>query len=122
MADNFRITHDSLRPNLHDVDNRALRAIGLTLDYWAARAVSQMRTQARWTDRTTNARNGLSAVRRDNGLDSALVLFHAMPYGIWLEVRWSGRYAIIGPTLNDIAPDVHRLCGVAVLSTMRLGG
>jgi len=27
-------------------------------------------------------------------------IFHTVPYGIWLEVRWEGRYAIISPTLR----------------------
>jgi hypothetical protein len=114
------ITQNSLLPNLEDIDDRAVRAIRLILDYWTARAVSQMRANARWTDRTTNARNGLSAIRNNESDGGSLVLFHVVPYGIWLEVRWSGRYAIIGPTMNDIAPQVHRLAGEGVISTMRL--
>jgi len=34
------------------------------------------------------------------------VVYHTMPYGLWLEVRWSGRYAIIGPTMLHIAPQL----------------
>ena len=31
-----------------------------------------------------------------------LLLAHSVYYGIWLEVRFSGRYAIIMPTINYI--------------------
>jgi hypothetical protein len=111
------IRSDTLTPALERFDASVHEAIRRTLEYWAARAVSQMRQNARWTDQTSNARNGL-ATRVFVGQDeAALVLFHTMPYGIWLEVRWSGRYAIIGPTLNDIAPKVLQMVGQAILQT-----
>lgn len=109
------ITRDTLTPGLAAFDAQAKEAIRMTLEYWAARAVSQMRANANWTDRTSNARNGL-ATRVFMGEDEGtLVLFHTMPYGIWLEVRWSGRYAIIGPTLNDVAPKILDMVGQAIL-------
>lgn len=114
------ITSDTLTPGLVDLDERSHRAIRIMLDYWASRAVTQMRANASWSDRTTNARNGLSAVVEGVPGGGALVLYHAMPYGIWLEIRWSGRYAIIGPTLNEIAPQVLRMVGEGILRTTRL--
>jgi hypothetical protein len=102
------ITRNTLSNGLRDYNDDVVDAIRIMLDYWAARAVTQMRTEARWTDRTTNARNGLAAQRFNETDGGSLVLYHSVPYGIWLEVRWSGRYAIVGPTLNNIGPQVMR--------------
>jgi hypothetical protein len=54
---------------------------------------------APWTDRTGNARAGLHTVHNVGQNFVELTVAHSVPYGIWLEVRWSGKYAIIGPTI-----------------------
>jgi hypothetical protein len=62
---------------------------------------------ARWTDRTGNARSGLTAIADNSRSQSwhyEIVLFHSVPYGIWLEVRFAERYAIIKPTIRYEAP------------------
>lgn len=118
----FRWTSDTLSPNLSDIDKRALRAIHLMLEYWAAQAVSLMRANAPWTDRTGNARAGLAAEVFPDARGADLVLYHSVHYGIWLEVRWSGRYAIIGPTMNRIAPQVLEYVGRAVMQSTQTGG
>jgi hypothetical protein len=65
-----------------------------------------MNFNAPWTDRTGNARQGLAAQAFDEGANQGIVLFHQVPYGIWLEVRFSGRYAIIEPTIDVMGPQV----------------
>lgn len=110
-----RVDISDLVDGLDEFDENALKAIQITLDYWATKAMSQMKSGATWTDRTSNARNGLMARRFDEADGASLVLWHSVPYGIWLEVRWSGRYAIIGPTLNSIAPKVLKMCGEAIM-------
>lgn len=114
------IKSNTLSPGLDSFDDQAMRAIKMVMEFWAARAVTQMRQNARWTDRTANARNGLASKTYVDSESASLVLYHTMPYGIWLEVRWSGQYAIIGPTLNDLAPKVLRMVGQAILSTTQL--
>lgn len=71
-------------------------------EYIAPQAEAYMRQNARWTDQTGNARSGLRAeVLVDMGGNRvAIVLYHSVSYGIWLETRWSGRYAIIRPTVQ----------------------
>lgn len=60
------------------------------------------RTNASWTDRTGNARQGLFAKAQSGQRGGhSIVLYHTMPYGIWLEVRWAGKYAIIAPTIQS---------------------
>lgn len=101
MSSSFRIELSSLDHNLKNFDQRARRAIGATMTYQAAKSETWMRTNARWTDRTTNARNGLFAtVDESLGKDAwLLVLSHSVSYGIWLEVANSGKYAIVRPAL-----------------------
>ena len=67
-----------------------------------------MKTNARWIDRTGNARQSLYAeVTRLT--DSVLLAFdHGMDYGFYLELSHAGRYAIIAPALDEFAPRIWR--------------
>ncbi len=61
---------------------------------------------APWTDRTGNARNLLHAtVDHDRHLHR-ITLSHGVPYGIWLEVRQQGKYAVIMPTIKAVGEDL----------------
>lgn len=75
---------------------RGLRAI---TDRVAVQSQDYMRLNAKWTDRTGNARGGLfaKAIRSAEQTDDvyAVVLYHTVDYGIWLEVRWSGALGVI---------------------------
>lgn len=98
---------DSLTPGLKRLLPVVDAGVDLAFDYIAPRATSYARRNAPWTDRTTNARNGLFAVHQKVPMVvHRLVTYHTMSYGLWLEVRWSGRYAIIGPTMLHIAPEL----------------
>lgn len=59
------------------------------------------RSNAPWTDRTSNARNGLFARYSKSGDTRTITVYHTVPYGVWLEVRHSGKYAIIVPTVDN---------------------
>lgn len=82
-----------------------------------------MRDNAPWTDRTGNARNGLKAEHQKQEMRwHQLTLSHSVPYGIWLEVRWSGRYAILNPTLEKIGPELMRTATEAANRAIQLVG
>jgi hypothetical protein len=69
-----------------------------------------MKSNARWTDRTANARNGLHATYDGGSGDThTLTLAHGVPYGIYLEVRFAGRYAIILNAVQNGGANVMRL-------------
>lgn len=96
---------DSLSPSLRKLLPRVDAAVDLVFDRFEAIAETAMRTNAPWHDNTGNARAGLFATHESEPMvEHSLTLYHTMPYGFWLEVRWSGKYAIIGPTMFDIAP------------------
>jgi len=110
LSSKFEIRLDALDHNLKNFDTRARKAIGATMLYQAARSETWMRTNARWTDRTTNARNGLFATVDDSVVDTwTLVLSHSVSYGIWLEVANSGKYAIVRPALLRANREVMQL-------------
>lgn len=117
-------TYDSLTPNMRRLLPAIDAAVDLVFDSMEAVAESKMRNGATWTDRTGNARNGLTAKHESTPMvEHQLTLFHQMPYGFWLEVRWSGRYAIIGPVMLDIAPDITKRIAVAIpIAIERLPG
>lgn len=74
---------------------------------WAPEIENYMKTQAPWTDRTGNARQGLhTEVNHVVGSMVEIVLSHGVSYGIWLEIRHAGAYAIVNPALDHFAPRV----------------
>ena len=96
---------DSLTPNLKRLLPRVDAAVDLVFDRYEAQAESYARINAPWTDRTGNARNGLFAQHdAEHMVRHELTVYGTMPYTFWLEVKFSGKYAIIGPTLVHIAP------------------
>lgn len=81
-----------------------LAAIHELLDVFGGQVVASAKSGAPWTDRTAHARQGLQHRIRDEGAVLALVLYHSAEYGIWLEVRWGGRWSIIMKTLQLFYP------------------
>jgi hypothetical protein len=104
-----RIKKDSLTPGIHAFDDKLQEALLTLLDYWGVKGTSEMRTGARWTDRTTNARNSLDYRVNRRGGDFSITYYGGMHYNIWLEIRWSGKYAIIGPVMISVAPRLRSM-------------
>ena len=73
----------------------------------AVRAMeSYAKTNARWTDRTGNARQRLKGQTRWE--ESALIaaITHNVDYGIWLELCHEKKYAILEEALNSQAQNL----------------
>ncbi len=97
---NIRIVMDTLSPNLAAFPIKLNTAVGAVMQYHEANVQDDARSNAPWTDRTSNARNGLFAKAYQTGRTHGIVLYHTVPYGIWLEVRWGGKYRVIVPTIQ----------------------
>jgi hypothetical protein len=95
--------------NIRTLNLRNKAAMVATAKYVAPQIQGHMRANASWTDRTGNARNGLFATVQTGADEVRIVLGHSVPYGFWLEVRWSGKYAIIIPTLQVWGPKFFAL-------------
>ena len=94
------LVEDELTPSLKVMRTEMPRIIQTTFRFYEPQVVNYMRLNAPWNDQTGNARQGLAAKSGRSGDTFWLVAFHQVPYGIFLEVRWGGKYAIIMPTLN----------------------
>ena len=99
-------TRDDIGPNLGELTDDLDRKIGTIFQFATPGIESWMKTNAPWTDRTGNARNGLKAEYEKTLNGHSIHVFHQVPYGIWLEVRFEGRYAIIEPTVKEHGPRV----------------
>lgn len=96
---------------------KVFEAILAVTDFIATKMQNHARTNARWQDRTGNARSGLFAVavkgqsRKLAGGIVELYLSHGSTifYGKFLELANGGRYAIIWPTIEKYLPELRRL-------------
>lgn len=80
-------------------------------------AATFMRQNARWTDRTGEARAGLYADVEHAVRESVtLLLSHgpAVPYAVWLEYAFSGKFEILSTTSDHFWPLLYR--GVAEIA------
>lgn len=83
---------------------RAALAVGQLI---AAEAEAYAKAHAPWTDRSSQARQGLTGVALQLGATAvAIVLYHQAAHGKWLEIAMQTRYAIILPTLVQMYPRV----------------
>lgn len=91
------------------LDLKIRRACFGVCKYWDGRVETHMKTRAPWRDRTTNARNGLAATAvKLTKTSFAILLTHAVEYGIFLETKNDGKYAIILPSIRLYAPKVMK--------------
>lgn len=106
----FRWENTALFEQNRALNERIDGMIGTAVDYYATRSEAYARTNASWTDRTGNARNGLAAEAEHVQFRyHEIVISHGVPYGIWLETRFQGRNAIIEKTERHITPQLMNL-------------
>ena len=103
MIDFSRMTAAVIQ--LPDKMERAAMGYGNTA---AAKLESEAKTNRRWHDRTTQARQRIKGEceRTDKGI--RLTLSHGVDYGADLEFRHQKKFAIIFPTLRRMAPEIMR--------------
>lgn len=110
VASNSEITWvtNSLKINLAGATAKATHYLAKTTDFYSLRSMSAAKKSAKWTDRSGNARNGLFS---DYNIDSSsagstyqIDLYHRVNYGVWLEIRWGGKWGIINRTVESEGP------------------
>lgn len=95
-----------LGKNFRTGPEKVRRAAWIAASSMAPEVENYMKLNAPWTDQTTNARNGLAARAYQDNDETGIVLFHQVSYGIFLETRFAGRYAIINPAIEAMSPKV----------------
>jgi len=95
---------EQLARAMQDHDQKVKRIIAGQFLWAEGEAVTYAKRNAPWTDRTGNARAGLFAKASsiDRGMAFELVMAGSVFYQIFLETRFSGKYAILMPTVNYI--------------------
>jgi hypothetical protein len=120
---------------LDDYGERAMVAIQVVANYWGQLVQDESREQARWEDRTGNARGGLffavdgfglgpitgevtpdaksemSDVAVESGDKNILIitLGHTVFYGKFLETSNGGKYAIVMSTIEANLQKLERM-------------
>lgn len=100
----FRYDDRGLQTRLSRLSRESEDKVDRLIDLYAVVGQSEMKTNAPWTDRTSAARNGLFTAVRRSGRVRTITFSHSVHYGIWLEVKYSGRDAIIMPTIFNVGP------------------
>lgn len=93
-------TPTQLAENVLEYGKKVLQAIVALARIFAAKIEAWAKQNASWTDRTSNARQGLTCRALKTATGVIIVLFHTMEYGIWLETAHAGKYAIIMKALE----------------------
>lgn len=92
-----------------ELDDKLDRAVAGIVKHRSHIAVGWLKENAPWTDRTGNARSGLRTETEHKAKEYHIIhMFYSVPYGIWLEVRHSGKYAVIIPALLDQGPKLMK--------------
>ena len=109
----FRYDDRKLRIGIREYEKRIDEMLSFIIDYHAAAGQRNMKLNAPWTDRTSAARNGLFTVTTKGSGHYTIIFSHTVHYGIWLEVKFSGRDAIIMPTVisqgQALMKDIQRM-------------
>ena len=77
------------------------------------------KANAPWEDQTGDARRGGTAEMGVEGAEAYIELYHTVDYGLWLELIQDGRFAIIMPTLEQLAPGIIRRAGAEMMRVSR---
>ena len=86
--------------NLNKWTEDRVRGIAAFNDFTASKIQSEARSQARWTNITGNARQGLTGQAYQMLPQLFIALSHKVDYGKYLELSNDGTYAIIEEILN----------------------
>lgn len=91
---------DIVARNMAAYAERAHYAVKRVAEYFRPVVEAYAKENAPWVDRTGNARQALhSFVEELAGDIVRLYIAHGVSYGLWLEIRNSGRYAVLWDTL-----------------------
>jgi len=100
VANGIVWTENTLSRNLETFGPKLNLALKGFFEFQESRVQDYARSNAPWKDQTGNARQGLFAKAFAGEGSYGVDVYHTMPYGIWLEVKNNGQYAVIVPTIQ----------------------
>lgn len=107
---------DTIGPALDVLIATAYQRAESVMQQSAAIIQADAQANAPWTDRTGEARSGLTAEVYNDGGELVLELYHTAEHGEWLEIIQDGRFAIIMPTLEAHGGEILAAAGASLLS------
>lgn len=91
----WTVPPSALQRGIGNYAERLLSAVFDLAQYFAARIEAYAKQHAPWTDRTGNARQGLTGRAFRTATAVTILLFGAASYQIWLELAHGGHWGII---------------------------
>jgi hypothetical protein len=121
MAFKWEVAPTDVFPQMAEKYTQAVFQSGRNIAYDRAEDMENWaKENAPWKDRTGDARERLHATVEETGPIGTIVLSHGVDYGIWLEVKNAGAYAIIAPAIDYWAPivmrDLQRMMNLGLVS------
>lgn len=98
-------TKDVLR-KLESMQAKTRKSLQIIADSAVKAMESYAKTNARWTDRTGNARQRLKGSTRWEEDALIAAISHNVDYGMWLELCNEKKYAILEEALNSQAQNL----------------
>lgn len=94
--------------NLNKAIDRHKAALTIYADTAAKKMEGEAKAGAKWTDRTTHARQSISGEGGWEGEQLKVTLSGGMDYSVYLELAHEKKYAILKPTIDGNAPEILR--------------
>ena len=91
----WTVPPSALQRGIGNYAERLLSAVFDLAQLFAAKVEAFAKARAPWTDRTGNARQGLTARAFKTATAVTLILWSSVSYGIWLEIAHGGHWGII---------------------------
>lgn len=105
-----KLDGNSIRTTLKGMDTiqaKLFDALQIVSKSAAKQMEAYAKKNAKWTDRTGNARQKLTGdAYWLNSKTLETVIMHQMDYGVWLELAMGRKYAILEESMKQVAPDL----------------
>lgn len=93
--------------NFNKAADKMMAAVQLYGETAALQLEAQAKKEARWIDRTTNARNSIQGEFSWKGKNAVVTLSGNVNYFVYLELGMEKRYSILVPTIKRNAAEIR---------------
>jgi hypothetical protein len=102
----WRTSPTRLAENVDELVDVLQSRIGQALADIGVNAEATMKSQRPWRDITGNARRGLRVRVKQTSPGFIMYFIHSAEYGVYLELKNNGRYAILFPTMRTTVEEI----------------
>lgn len=102
----FKLDMGDIAKNLIEKEIKTMAALNLYGDSASKEMEAYAKSNRPWQDRTGEARKRLKGNKKNIGTVVRCQIEHGVDYGIFLEMKNEGKYAILKPTVQAVGPKV----------------